>query len=485
MPGKIENHDLIKEKLITILGKEWVSDFPEEILLYSYDMTENPSSSPDFVVMPNTPGEIQAIVELANEHKIPLVPFITGSNVGGLTIPLKGGIIVDLKRMDRILKINTNDMYVVVEPGVTFGHLNKFLQENYPDYRYCYPNAPPFTSVMANALLGGLNNLSLKYGAMSEIINGVEVVLPTGELVKIGTCMCWDDHWWGRSPAPDLIGLFTNWQGMTGIVTKMAVQIWPNKPLRDWKFIMSTDFPGTYEVVRKLARSDIISDILLMSIETIKMVLGVPYGQAVHQEGEPRWAVVLDYDANTKNELKAKWEIVQDIFKNLKKMDSKAVLSSVDGAAKMYGEKLGNFRNLPFTIGGMLEYGGLTWLGTYMTADPEIVTKGVKIAFDVIGKHNFEKCLYTRMMKGGHYWAFRFLLRFAKEKEGEAERMRALNRELFESLFELGALPYKTPKWATEIILENCDENWVNLMHRIKRTLDPNGIMNPGRWGME
>ncbi|MHA1132237.1 MAG: FAD-linked oxidase C-terminal domain-containing protein, partial [Candidatus Helarchaeota archaeon] len=136
-------------------------------------------------------------------------------------------------------------------------------------------------------------------------------------------------------------------------------------------------------------------------------------------------------------------------------------------------------------IGGLLEYGGCTWVGTYMTTKHDNVVKGVKTAFEIIGKYRFEKCLYTRMMANGHFFAFRFLLRFSKENEEEIERMRKMNKELLETLFELGALPYKTPAWAADALLDKFDQNWVKLLHKVKKTLDPNGIMNPGRWGLD
>ena len=63
--------------------------------------------------------------------------------------------------------------------------------------------------------------------------------------------------------------------------------------------------------------------------------------------------------------------------------------------------------------------------------------------------------------------------------------MRSLTKELFETLFEQSAMPYKTPIWATKTILERCDPNWVKLFKKVKKTLDPNGIMNPGRWGTD
>ena len=485
MLQQTEGHDVITEKLKEIVGKEWVSDFPEELFLYSYDMTEHPPSNPEFIVMPKTPEEIQAIVRIANEYKIPIVPFVTGANIGGLTIPLKGGIILDLKRMNQIIKVDLDDMYMIIEPGVTFGDVKKCFTEEYPEFRYCYPFAPPFASVTANALLGGLNNLSLKYGSMSEVINGIEAVLPNGKLVKIGTCMCFDDGWWGRAPMPDLLGLFTCWQGMTGIVTKIALQIWPRKPIRAWKFVLSNDLDATYRFMKRLAKLEIMNDMLLMSVETVKMVLGVPLGKAVHFEGEPRWTMILDFSANNQKEYKVKEEILASEVKELKKIDPITVSGAVDSAIDLFGKRLEALVSLPMTVGGMLEYGGLSWVGTYMTSRPETVVKGVETAFDIIEKHGFEKCLYTRMMKGGHYYAFRFLLRFSKENEGETERMQALNKELFESLFDLGAFPYKTPAWAANYILQHCDENWAELLKTVKKAIDPNMIMNPGRWGLE
>jgi len=171
MTQNTEAHALVKEELEKILGQNWVSDFPEEIQNYSSDMTESLPSEPEFVVMPNTVEEVQAIVEMANEYKIPLVPFVAGANVGGLTIPLKGGIIVDLKRMDRVIRVDMDDMYMILEPGVTFGHIRKLLDEKFPQFVYCYPMAPPFTSVAANALQDGLNNLSLPHGCQNRLLH--------------------------------------------------------------------------------------------------------------------------------------------------------------------------------------------------------------------------------------------------------------------------------------------------------------------------
>jgi glycolate oxidase len=482
---KKKEHSVIKEKLEKIVGKDWVSDFQCDLLLYSYDMTENPEHMPDYVVLPRTPEEISEIIKLANEYKIPVVPYATGNNIGGIAIPQMGGIIVDLKRMDQILRVSEDDMYMIVEPGVTWGHVRKFLDENYPQFRYCYPMAPPYSAVVANALQDGLTDLSTRHGCMTEFLNGIEVVLPNGKIARIGTCMIGDEHWWGRVPMPDLLGLFLGWQGMTGIVTKAALKVWPKRPIRNMQFAIFNDLPSTYDFVKRISRTEILNDLLLISMETLKLIQGVPIGEAKHLEGEPRFSAILDFSSNTELEHKAKFELIKSMLKEYKKDDPKIVFSSVESLGKAMGGVVNDVLNLPMTIAGMLEYGGLTWVGTYFPTKTESVLAGAKKAFEIIRKHNFETCLYCRSMESHHYWAFRFLLRFDKGKEGETERMRELSKELFESLFEYGALPYKTPVWAGKMILEHSDPNTVELMKKIRKTMDPNQIMNPGRWGLD
>ncbi|MFW9846943.1 MAG: FAD-binding oxidoreductase, partial [Candidatus Thorarchaeota archaeon] len=159
----------IKQRLTEIVGDNWVADGVAEKYVYSYDMTENPPKQPAMVVMPESVEEVQKIVLVANETLTPLVPFVTGQNVGGLTIPaVEGAVVVDLKRMSRIIEVDEEAMYVLLEPGVTFGHLKKYLDEHHPELRYAYPLAPPHTSVLANALLEGLCDLSTRHGAMAD-----------------------------------------------------------------------------------------------------------------------------------------------------------------------------------------------------------------------------------------------------------------------------------------------------------------------------
>ena len=181
-------HSRVFESLEKIVGKSFVSDNIEELYYYSSDPSAEEPVMPEFVVMPGTVEEIQEIVRLANKEKIPITPRVAGLTLSGLSLPHSGGILVDLKRMNKILEVNQHSMYAVVECGVTTGQLKTYLDDNYPDLWFTLPHAPPSVGVVSNAIIHGAGQISLKYGISSDMISGLEVVLPTGELMRTGSC---------------------------------------------------------------------------------------------------------------------------------------------------------------------------------------------------------------------------------------------------------------------------------------------------------
>ena len=178
----------VVEELKKIVGDEHVSTSRADLYSYSHDMTEHEPSRPDFIVMPDCVEEVQGVLRLANREKIPVIPFTGGVNVGGLTLPLHGGIVLDLRRMNRVIEVNEEDRYIIVEPGFSFGDLKRLLDKEYPHLWYGFPAAPGSSSVMSNALLDGFGSDHNSMGINHEHTNGLEVVLPTGEVVKIGSC---------------------------------------------------------------------------------------------------------------------------------------------------------------------------------------------------------------------------------------------------------------------------------------------------------
>jgi len=147
------NHSNAVAKLKNLLPADRVLTAEDKIKPYSCDMTEADPAMPDAVAYPLTTEEVVAVVKMANEEKCPIVPCVARTNLGALTLPTSGGIILDFTKMNRILKVNRDEMYIVIEPGVTFQQIKDFLEANHGDLRFSYPLSPPWTSVTANALL--------------------------------------------------------------------------------------------------------------------------------------------------------------------------------------------------------------------------------------------------------------------------------------------------------------------------------------------
>jgi len=472
----------IKERLQEIVGEGFVNDGAAERYIYSQDMTENITREPIAIVMPETVEEIQSIIKMANETKTPLIPYVTGQNVGGLTIPqVDGSVIVDLRRLNRIIEVDEDAMYALIEPGVTFGHMRKYLDDNHPDLRYAYLLAPPHTSVMANALLQGLGDLSNKHGAMGDFINGLEAVLPTGELVRAGSGIMGDNNWFGRYPLPDLVGLFSGWQGMTGIVTKVAVQLWPKPPILTHVALFTFGEKETADLLIEIGKKQIVENADCMSLSIIKMLLDVSFPVQTY-DGEPDFGTVIAISGNTEVEVAEKIVVLNQIVHEAKQTDSRHLLVTWDAIAKLMGDQANAWVNFPSDAFKVLaEFDGLTWCGAYF--HPKNWGTALAGGREIVERHGFELMAFLKPMNSMHFGELKFIIRFPKDDE-TLNRVRKCNEELFDFALDLNAIPYKTPVWAAKKMHERIDPGFLKLIKKIKETLDPNNIFNPGRWGL-
>ena len=208
---------IIKD-LTRIVGKENILADLKDLLAYSYDATMR-QEMPDVIVFPRSTEQVSAIMKLAYREKIPVVPRGAGTGVSGGTIPLKGGIIVEISRMNRILEINTADRRVIVEPGV----VNLDLQNALAPLGYFYPPDP--ASQKCSTLGGNVGEnaggpMCLRYGVTSKYVYGIEIVLADGEVINVGDYV--EDF-----PGYDLRGLFIGSEGMLGVATKLILHIIP------------------------------------------------------------------------------------------------------------------------------------------------------------------------------------------------------------------------------------------------------------------
>lgn len=208
---------LLKE-LTRLVGRENILSDRKDLIAYSYDATPR-QEMPEVVVFPRHTADVSAVMKLAYREKVPVVPRGAGTNLSGGTIPVKGGIILEFSRMNRILEINTADRRAVVEPGV----VNLDLQNALAPMGFFYPPDP--ASQKSSTLGGNVGEnaggpLCLRYGVTSKYVCGMEVVLATGEVVNFGD--------YAEDPSGyDLRGLFIGSEGILGIATKLILQIIP------------------------------------------------------------------------------------------------------------------------------------------------------------------------------------------------------------------------------------------------------------------
>ncbi|TFG31168.1 FAD-binding oxidoreductase [Candidatus Thorarchaeota archaeon] len=472
----------LKQRFADIVGDSYVSDGLAELYVYSFDMTENPPQRPRLVVMPSCVHEIQKIVQLANDTLTPLIPFVTGQSVGGLTIPqVEGAVIVDLKRMDRIIEVDEDAMYMLVEPGVTFGHVKQHLDKHHPVLRYTYPLAPPYTSVMVNALLQGLCDLSTTHGSMSDFINGLEAILPTGEIVRVGSGIMGDENWFGRYPLPDLVGLFSGWQGMTGIVTKISLKLWPKKKSVGHAALFTFGEESTTSLLKAITKSHAVEDTDCMSLSLVKMLMGIP-PMVQRFEGEPDYGTVIILSANSDVELIEKKKQLESIVRQSQETEPRNLLIDWETVSKLMGIQAKEWIDFPSDAFKVLtEYDGLTWVGTYI--HPKHWATALSGGRKIIEKYGFELMAFLKPMHMLHFAEFKFIIRFPKDPQ-TIERVRQCNEELLDLALSLKAIPYKTPIWSAKKLKKLADPSFFELARRIKQMLDPNNIMNPGRLDM-
>lgn len=461
----------LKEALAAVVGAEHVDPAGDDHL---QDITENPPGHAEFVVRPRTGEEVRQLVVLACERRVPLTPVVAGYNVAGLAIPRNGGVVVDLTRMTNI-ELDREAMYIVVEPGVTFGQLKSFLDAEAPDLVYTYPFAPPFTSVMANALLDGLNNLSMRHGAMGKWINGLEAVLPDGQVVRTGSGGV-VDRWFSRAPVPDFSGLFVSTQGTTGIVTRIALQLQPKPPFRARWLAFAEDLTSAYEAMRGLARTGSFDDCGLMTWPAAKQLFGATR-DLKKADDEPFAYLMIDITGASQAELDARVDLGRSILARSgieQWFDPEDVVRLVPA--------LGKLAELPTTLDFLLDHpgGGLTWVGSYGPGDMWVA--GAQRGMDLLVDAGFPPFLVARPMDGGHYYVLRFVACFDKGDPQEVERVRAVMGAVADAVLDHDYVPYKPSADAARRLLDRAHPGFVHLLERVRDSFDPGRLMNPGRW---
>lgn len=204
-------------QLKELLSEEQVSINETILEQHSQDESYHDVAKPDVVVFPKTTEEVSRILQYANTHKIPVVPFGRGSSLEGHIIPYDNGITIDFSLMDKIIAIQPEDLLVVVQPGVTRTQLNQALKQH-----------GLFFSVDpgADATLGGMvatnasGTTAVRYGVMRDQVRDLEVVLADGTVIHTGSLAA------KSASGYHLNGLFTGSEGTLGCFTKLTLRVY-------------------------------------------------------------------------------------------------------------------------------------------------------------------------------------------------------------------------------------------------------------------
>ena len=451
--------DPIYQALVDIAGEEYVSNRPEELYIYSFDLGTAEPCRPHYVISTRTTEHIQNIVRLANKENIPVVPLGGGLSLAGLAVPLKGGILLDLKRMDSIIEVNEKARYAVLECGVSQGQLTAYLERHHPHLTHSEPGAPPSATIVGNAVIHGQGDLAQPYGFNSDLVNGLEVVLPTGEVCHFGSVAI-GAGWFTNHPLPDM-GLFLGWCGATGIITKVSIRLFPAKKIRGVGTFVVEDEELIPEIIYKLTHTQMAEDIIAFSRAIPPFASGLQH-------------ITVNIAADSDKELEFKQEIIWDdtLGEYIRKGDG-GYLGFVRSLERPQISKTSDYK----------KGGGFEYVGSIMPIDryPECYRKGREIS----ERHGIPYTVTGRCIGAGHNMMFAWTYAFNRADPATIEQAREALHETDDLVLELGGVIWKPGTYGQKLLLERLDPGTRELMRKVKKLLDPNGIMNPGNWEVD
>ena len=245
----------IRKSLCDALGETKVRWSKADLVPYTKDtyrirFKDEFLNFPDFVVLPETTSDVQAVVKIAKTHKIPLIPKGGGSNRTGMLVPIHGGIVVDTIRMNKIIEINPQDLYVTAQSGVRL----KDLEEELAKHGVALNQEQGSVRV---ATVGGSISTSAfsrkhqKYGTIADRVMSLEVVLADGSIMRTGPKVLY------TSTGYRLQQLFVGAEGTLGIVTEATLRVEPLPEAKDVLLAFYGDFWASIEASKKLMSSPV------------------------------------------------------------------------------------------------------------------------------------------------------------------------------------------------------------------------------------
>jgi glycolate oxidase subunit GlcD len=453
-------------KLIEIVGEKNVrTDLPER-LCYSRDLSVH-EAVPDVIVFAKSAEEISKILSLGNKDKIPVTPRGSGTSAVGGALAAKGGILLDLSRMNNILEIDKSNGFVVIEPGVICNNLNAALAPT-----HFFPPDPGSANL---ATLGGMvstnasGNRAVKYGTTKNYVLGLEVVLADGRIIKTGSVL-------GKtSSGYDLTQLFTNAEGTLGVITKIILKI---LPVPQYIAFAEARFPSTLDA-GKAASEILTSGIALSSCEILDKVTinAVNKAMGLNIPDDVGCLLFIEIDGN-KKAVQEDIEKINAICKANHGIENKWEDDPAK-RLKMWAARQGVVPSLSRVERGSRMQSIVDDPGIPLTKIPEAIVGINQIAekhhvsintFGHIGDGNIHPIIISDPRKKEHWDAIR----------GASKDLIELTLRLRGTLTaEHGTGMAKSPYIKREL------GETLEVMKQVKKALDPNNILNPGKMGFD
>ncbi len=422
------------------------------------DFTYHAPHLPHAVVYPESAVEVQTIVQFAADHDIPLVPFGVGSSLEGHVIPIKGGISLDMSRMNRILEFRPGDFIVRVEPGVTRSQLNEAMQSS----GLFFPVDPG-----ADATIGGMTatNASgtnaVRYGAMRDNVKGLEVVLADGRLVRTGGMAV------KSSAGYNLTGLFVGSEGTLGVITSITLKL---QGIPETTVAARAVFPDIDAAGR--AAVSIVGAVAIGRVELVDKltIAAVNAYKGTHYEAQP--TLFLEFAGS-------KVSVNQDV-------DLARELCFLEGCGQFLFESDSKARAQLWearhsaAIALMARNPGKKMMTTDVCVPITELPGALFHARETMERYGFEGSILGHVGDGNYHAGFTI----DPNNEKDLRALEAVNSEIVtyalakggtctgEHGLGLGKGKYLEQEFGDEAVV---------LMRQLKQLLDPVGIMNPGK----
>lgn len=460
--NKVE-HKLLK-RLEDIVGGKYLITDRGDLISYARDETSDAEAFPEVVVKPDNAGQVSDVMILANEYRVPVTPRGLGTGVSGGALPIHGGILLSLERFNKILEIDRGNMVAVIEPGVITGDLQQTVEKE----GLFYPPDPASLdscSIGGNIAEGAGGPRAVKYGTTKDYILGLDLVLPTGEILTLGGKL----H--KNVTGYHIIGIIVGSEGTLAIVTRIILKLLPLPRYRVDLLIPFGDFHTASTAIMRIFETSIVPvNIEFMehkAIAALKAFLGedLPYSDAGAH-------LLVGVDGSTKETVEKQYETIGKVCLDGGAMD---VFVAETPQTK---ERLWKARR---SLHDALEH-----RSRIMEREDVVVpVTNIPQLLDFVHKLSEETGL--EIVPFGHAGDGNVHINILRKDLSEEEwkkRNAEATEKLLRKVIELGGMisgehgigTVKKPFLPLALSPEE-----IELARRIKKAFDPNAILNPGK----